>query len=104
MQLPAEPGFVLRSPPSLSPVVRDTGAEGLALVALDPLHDTLAAAPILATLPFTLALADKGHRRALAEDPHLKQGLNVAGGKVTYKAVAEAHGLPYMAPEEALAL
>ena len=44
------------------------------------------------------------HRRALAEDPHLKAGLNVAGGKVTYKAVAEAHGLPYVAPEEALAL
>ena len=57
-----------------------------------------------ATLPFTLALADQGHRRALAEDPHLKQGLNVAGGKVTYKAVAKAHGLPYTAPEEALAL
>jgi alanine dehydrogenase len=57
-----------------------------------------------ATLPFVIALANKGHRRALAEDPHLKQGLNVAGGKVTYKAVAEAHGLPYVAPEEALGL
>ena len=57
-----------------------------------------------ATLPFAMALADKGARRALAEDPHLKAGLNVAGGKVTYKAVAEAHGLPYTAPEEALAL
>ena len=57
-----------------------------------------------ATLPFTLALADKGHRRALAEDPHLKQGLNVAGGKVTYKAVAKALDLPYTAPEEVLAL
>ncbi len=51
-----------------------------------------------------LALADKGHRRALAEDPHLKQGLNVAGGKVTYKAVAKALDLHYTAPEEALAL
>jgi len=57
-----------------------------------------------ATLPFALALANKGHRRALAEDSHLKQGLNVAGGRVTYKAVAEALGLPYTAPEEALAL
>ncbi len=57
-----------------------------------------------ATLPFAMALANKGHRRALAEDPYLKEGLNVAGGKVTYKAVAEAHGLPYTAPEEALAL
>ncbi|MEQ8357264.1 MAG: alanine dehydrogenase [Kiloniellaceae bacterium] len=55
-----------------------------------------------ATLPFTLALADKGYRRALAENPHLKNGLNVAGGKVTYKAVAEAHGLEFVAPEEAL--
>jgi alanine dehydrogenase len=57
-----------------------------------------------ATLPFTLALADKGHRRALAEDPHLKNGLNVAGGLVTHKAVAEAHGLPFTAAEEALGL
>jgi alanine dehydrogenase len=57
-----------------------------------------------ATLPFTLALANKGHRKALAEDPHLKNGLNVAGGKVTYKAVAEAHGLDYLAPEEALGI
>jgi alanine dehydrogenase len=34
----------------------------------------------------------------------LKEGLNVAGGKVTYKAVAKALDLPYTAPEEALAL
>ncbi len=57
-----------------------------------------------ATLPFVLALANKGHRSALAENPHLKHGLNVAGGKVTYKAVAEAHGLDYVAPEEALGI
>ena len=57
-----------------------------------------------ATLPFAIALADKGPRRALAEDSHLKDGLNVAGGKVTYKAVAKALDLPYTAPEEALAL
>ncbi|GAB4394358.1 MAG: alanine dehydrogenase [Kiloniellaceae bacterium] len=57
-----------------------------------------------ATLPFTLALANKGYRQALADDPHLKEGLNVAGGKVTYKAVADAHGLDYVPAEEALAL
>jgi len=57
-----------------------------------------------ATLPFTLALADKGYRRAQADDPHLKNGLNVAGGKVTYKAVAEAHGLAFVPAEEALGL
>lgn len=54
-----------------------------------------------ATLPFTLALADKGWRRALAEDPHLKNGLNVAAGKVTHKAVARALGVPYT-PAEAV--
>ena len=45
-----------------------------------------------ATLPFTLALADKGWRRALADDPHLKNGLNIAAGKVTYREVANALG------------
>ncbi|MEE8143870.1 MAG: alanine dehydrogenase [Kiloniellales bacterium] len=55
-----------------------------------------------ATLPFGLALANKGARQAFADHPHLKNGLNVALGKVTYKAVADAHGLPYVAPEEAL--
>ena len=57
-----------------------------------------------ATLPFALALANKGVRHALHEDHHLKQGLNVALGKVTYKAVAEAHGLDYTAPEEVLGI
>ena len=52
-----------------------------------------------ATLPFTLALADKGWRRALAEDPHLKNGLNVAAGKITHKAVAKALNLPYTPPD-----
>lgn len=48
-----------------------------------------------ATLPFALALAGKGWRRALAEDPHLKAGLNVAQGKLTYQAVAKALGREY---------
>ena len=45
-----------------------------------------------ATLPFTLSLADKGYRQALADNPHLKAGLNVYEGKLTYKAVSEALG------------
>ncbi len=57
-----------------------------------------------ATLPFTLALADKGHKKALADNPHLMNGLNVAGGKVTYEAVAEAHGLDYVPAKQALDL
>ena len=57
-----------------------------------------------ATLPFAVALADKGYRRALAEDVHLRRGLNVHDGKVTYKAVADALKLKYTPPEEALEL
>jgi len=57
-----------------------------------------------ATLPFALALADKGYRLALNDDAHLRNGLNVADGKVTYKAVADAHGLPYTPAEEVLGL
>ncbi len=53
-----------------------------------------------ATLPFVLALADKGWRRAIAEDPHLRNGLNVHAGKLTCKPVAEAQGLTYTAPEQ----
>jgi len=52
-----------------------------------------------ATLPFTLALADKGWKRALAEDAHLRNGLNVAGGQVTCRPVAEALHYKYAPPE-----
>ncbi len=56
-----------------------------------------------ATLPFTLALADKGWRKALRDDPHLKNGLNVAAGKVTYKAVAKALDLAYTPADAVIA-
>ena len=56
------------------------------------------------TLPFVLALADKGWRQALADDPHLRNGLNVCEGRVTCAPVAQAHGLPYVPPEQLLGL
>jgi alanine dehydrogenase len=56
-----------------------------------------------ATLPFTLAIADKGWRQALADDAHLANGLNVHAGRVTYKAVADALGLDYVETRRALA-
>ena len=56
-----------------------------------------------ATLPFTLALADKGYRRALQENPHLLAGLNIHRGALTYAAVAEALKREFVAPERALA-
>ena len=52
-----------------------------------------------ATLPFTLALADKGWKRALTEDAHLRNGLNVASGQVTCRPVAEALHYKYVPPE-----
>jgi len=55
-----------------------------------------------ATLPFTLALADKGWRQALSDDPHLRAGLNVCAGHITCEPVATAHGLPYRAAETLL--
>jgi alanine dehydrogenase len=54
------------------------------------------------TLPFVLALADKGYRVALGQDPHLRAGLNVHEGRITYKAVADALKLPYEPAEQAL--
>jgi alanine dehydrogenase len=57
-----------------------------------------------ATLPFAVALANKGYRRALADDIHLRHGLNIHEGKVTYRAVAEALKLKFTPAEEALGL
>ena len=53
-----------------------------------------------ATLPFVLALADKGWRDAVAEDPHLRNGLNVHDGRLTCRPVAEAQGLAFTAPDQ----
>ena len=49
-----------------------------------------------ATLPFILALAEHGWKHALAADPHLRNGLNVAHGRVTHEAVAQALGRPFV--------
>jgi alanine dehydrogenase len=57
-----------------------------------------------ATLSFALALANKGWRRALAEDPHLRNGLNIHDGQVTYKAVAQALKLKFVPAEQALGI
>jgi alanine dehydrogenase len=55
-----------------------------------------------ATLPFGLALASKGFQ-AIQQNPHLRAGLNVHRGAVTYKAVAESLGLPFRAVDQVLA-
>ncbi len=56
-----------------------------------------------ATLPFVLAIAERGWRRALAEDPHLCRGLNIWRGQITHPAVARDLGLPVVSPDKALA-
>lgn len=55
------------------------------------------------TLPFALALADKGWKQALADDPHLRNGLNVANGAVTCEPVAKALGYEFLRAQKALA-
>lgn len=54
------------------------------------------------TLPFAKALANKGWRQALKDDPHLANGLNVHAGHVTYRAVADDLGYQYMAAAQAI--
>jgi len=56
-----------------------------------------------ATLPFVLALADKGWKRAVSEDPHLRNGVNVHAGAVSHVAVSEALGLDFTPIEPSLA-
>src|SRR5207302_4338197 len=48
-----------------------------------------------ATLPHVEAIADKGLVRAVTADPALARGVNVLDGKITYAAVADAHGLEH---------
>jgi alanine dehydrogenase len=57
-----------------------------------------------ATLPYAVELANKGAKQAIKDSAGLRLGLNCAGGHVTYKPVAEAAGVPYVTPEEALSL
>jgi alanine dehydrogenase len=57
-----------------------------------------------ATLPYVEAIADFGLREAVARDPALARGVNVVDGKVTYEAVADAHGLDYQPLEDVLPL
>ncbi len=56
------------------------------------------------TLPFALALANRGYKQALDDDPHLREGLNVYRGRVTNQPVAEALGYEYVATHKALGL
>jgi len=55
------------------------------------------------TLPYVMALANRGFRAAVQADPALAKGVNVVGGQVVYDHVATAHGLPYVPLEGALA-
>jgi alanine dehydrogenase len=55
-----------------------------------------------ATLPFVVAIADKGWRRALGDDGHLRSGLNVCRGRVTHPAVARDLGLALTPAEQAI--
>ena len=55
------------------------------------------------TLPYALALAARGPRKVLLDNPNFLQGLNVCRGKVTYRAVADDLGYEFVEPATALA-
>jgi alanine dehydrogenase len=55
-----------------------------------------------ATMPFLLALANKGWKKACSDDPHLMAGLNTHAGKLTYGAVGAAQGIDTITPAAAL--
>src|SRR3954469_6036339 len=57
-----------------------------------------------ATLPYVEAIAENGLAEAVARDPALAHGVNVLDGKITYEAVADAHGLDYQPLEDVLPL
>lgn len=57
-----------------------------------------------ATLPYIIALANKGYKKALADDKHLLNGLNVYRGKVTHESVAESQNLEFVDPRTALGI
>jgi alanine dehydrogenase len=48
-----------------------------------------------ATLPYAVEIANKGWKKAMKENPEIRAGANVVGGKITHKGVAEAFGLKY---------
>ncbi|MEN8934587.1 MAG: alanine dehydrogenase, partial [Planktotalea arctica] len=52
-----------------------------------------------ATMPFMLAIANKGWKKACADDPHLLEGLNVHAGQLTYFAVGKALGIDVTSPQ-----
>jgi alanine dehydrogenase len=57
-----------------------------------------------ATLPYVEEIADHGLRESIARDPALARGVNVMDGRITYEAVAEAHGLEFTPLEDVLRL
>jgi len=54
------------------------------------------------TVPYAVQLANKGYRQAILENRALARGVNVIDGTVSYKAVADAHNLPFVAIEDVL--
>jgi alanine dehydrogenase len=57
-----------------------------------------------ATMPFIIALANQGWRKACDDNPYLLNGLNVHNGVLTYKAVGEALSIKVTKPEDALSI
>ena len=57
-----------------------------------------------ATLPFVIKLANLGYKEAMRQNPHLLNGLNIHQGDLTYQAVSETFGLPYVPAMQSLGI
>jgi alanine dehydrogenase len=55
-----------------------------------------------ATFPFVLSLVNKGVKKALLDNPHLLNGLNIHEGQMTYEAIATELGYVFVPPRQAL--
>lgn len=53
-----------------------------------------------ATLPFAMAIANKGVEKALKDDKHLRRGLTTYDGKLTLLETAEKYDIPFVSPDD----
>ena len=84
-------------------VLCGAGVGGGSLVYANTVPHTSTYALTNVTLPYAVALADKGWKKALQDDQALAKGLSTHAGNLTEEHVAEAHGMPYVPLADVLA-
>ena len=87
---------------TVAPGLLGNSLQGRAVTMPGAVPNTSTYALTNATLPYAVALADKGWQQALRDDRSLALGLNTHAGRLTYAPVADAHGLESVSLEDAL--